>query len=830
MSVSAHMIFQQNGDGYSISCSRDDLLLTLPITVLNENNTGITNWLWEIVDRPNGSMSIFTLSGTNVSTFATDTFVPDKAGTYLINLKVNAGASLDQKGAAIKTTKLKYRIPAAKESIEFDGYRGWATATDLAWQSIDDSLTLINPIPTVIVFDAESGGMGTYPITMANKNIFANVSNGNINLIFPDLAHSPPGTEFIIFVGGDAAHQVSFTPDIASSIGGQPGTLGAPFIVFPAQNEIVSFKATRGPSPLNNFWAVTAYQSFNPVPFDSANFSNSPYQLTPGNVNIITTLSTGNVVFNLPDNSHSSIGTEFTIWIFTGNIGATATFHPPSGESINLLNADIDFTITSSGSLNTSIMVKLIRDSAMSWTLFIYTENIQPFTNIATAQSPYNISKIDKNIQADASLGNLVLNLPNGTNGTEEGVEYNIYYFGGSYNTISITPTNGEIIDNLGPNIPFVLTTQTNANSAIKYIRLTRVNNSWKKNIILDENEVLINYSGGSFTLDVNTFFRATFLLNPSGAFDQIRLPDGTYDGQIIKIINKVSSITNNSQSAILTTETTSPDFMTINILDIQGASLITNGVIPGDILTIAMDTGGSTNNGIYSILKVLNSKLLVIDGVFPVAHILDSSATYGITDFTGTIVRRAPTISAGPGISAGSILYNTFNQETTFLWNNTIGSPTWRILEDSTPLIFENNIIKRRQHIQYTDLLSFTGLNTLTLNFGNILPLGSQILTAAISMGFPNGAFSGGTVSACRINVGSSGSSGAILNQNMFIPISHTFGGESGGDGSPQLGNYGNTQLQWKITITGDTFEHLTSGGVVFEATFYVAPNKVYP
>lgn len=133
MPISAHIIFQQNGDSNLTPGSRDDLVLSLPITILNQNDSGITSWLWVMIDKPSGS-SASLVSNTS----STTTFTPDIEGTYLIKLLVNAGAATDQKGAGIKTANLHYRIPAALETTEFDTIRGWATAVNFALEVLDD--------------------------------------------------------------------------------------------------------------------------------------------------------------------------------------------------------------------------------------------------------------------------------------------------------------------------------------------------------------------------------------------------------------------------------------------------------------------------------------------------------------------------------------------------------------------------------------------------------------------------------------------------------------------------------------------------------------------
>lgn len=140
----AHIIFQQNGDGYSTSSSRDNLVLSLPVTMLNQNDTGVVSWSWLMIDRPTGSAASIVSPSAS-----TTTFTPDIVGTYLIHLSINSGLAQDQKGAAVKTANLQYRIPAASESIEFNSIRGWAAATNAALKTIDDAYMAPAAPPTL---------------------------------------------------------------------------------------------------------------------------------------------------------------------------------------------------------------------------------------------------------------------------------------------------------------------------------------------------------------------------------------------------------------------------------------------------------------------------------------------------------------------------------------------------------------------------------------------------------------------------------------------------------------------------------------------------------
>ena len=167
--ASAQIVFRQNGDNPGLTPgSRDDLVLNSAVTVLNSpvGNINAIQWFWEILDRPSGSTAIFTSGGGLTSTFSTDTFTPDVVGTYLIRLTVNNSVALvDHKGAAVKTAKLHFRIPAADETLEFDLNRGWATGVNEALSVLDDGYNaastlqdILNASPTTSVTLHNSGG------------------------------------------------------------------------------------------------------------------------------------------------------------------------------------------------------------------------------------------------------------------------------------------------------------------------------------------------------------------------------------------------------------------------------------------------------------------------------------------------------------------------------------------------------------------------------------------------------------------------------------------------------------------------------------------------
>lgn len=93
--------------------------------------------------------------------------------------------------------------------------------------------------------------------------------------------------------------------------------------------------------------------------------------------------------------------------------------------------------------------------------------------------------------------------------------------------------------------------------------------------------------------------------------------------------------------------------------ISIPGATLIANGVLPSDVLTIALDTSGTPVNGTYTVAQVLSDTMLEIDGVFPSAKTLDVLATFGITGPGGSPTRRAVAVASSAATTAvGPDLY----------------------------------------------------------------------------------------------------------------------------------------------------------------------------
>jgi hypothetical protein len=197
-------------DGYTNPGSRDDLTLGVTIVCANVNDVGVTSWQWTLVDKPSNSTASLATPTAN-----TTTFIPDIVGTYLIRLVVTPGNAQDQKGAAVKTANYHYRIPAAKETLEFDSNRGWATATNLALQFIDNGFTapLANSFqqvynisnPSSLTVNGTNGGLQIHDALTPVGNIFEVDAFAN-------------GTKYLIVSGSSVS-----VNNVLGQVGGQVG-------------------------------------------------------------------------------------------------------------------------------------------------------------------------------------------------------------------------------------------------------------------------------------------------------------------------------------------------------------------------------------------------------------------------------------------------------------------------------------------------------------------------------------------------------------------------------------------------------------------------------
>jgi hypothetical protein len=106
------------------------------VSLSNFDNSGVTAWLWTLLDRPAGSAAVLT-----TPTMAASTFIADKEGTYLIRLSVNNNESTDTAIAAVLNTLTGIRIPAAQERLEASS-RGWAESLNNILISYEEELRM----------------------------------------------------------------------------------------------------------------------------------------------------------------------------------------------------------------------------------------------------------------------------------------------------------------------------------------------------------------------------------------------------------------------------------------------------------------------------------------------------------------------------------------------------------------------------------------------------------------------------------------------------------------------------------------------------------------
>lgn len=117
------------------------------VQLSNVNAGGELTYLWEFLDKPEGSLSAFSSAAIQ-----NPTFVADSEGTYLIKLTVNrtlASEQVDTVIAAVKQLKSKIRIPAAGETQEESTSRGWAEDVNRALRTLDNAQA--DPIKIVAI-------------------------------------------------------------------------------------------------------------------------------------------------------------------------------------------------------------------------------------------------------------------------------------------------------------------------------------------------------------------------------------------------------------------------------------------------------------------------------------------------------------------------------------------------------------------------------------------------------------------------------------------------------------------------------------------------------
>src|SRR5574343_829993 len=117
--ATANIIINQTGRPPGLpGRSRDDLALSVPVVLTNEDNSGVVALNWRMLAKPAASTA-----NLDTPTSSSCQFTPDVAGSYLVQLLVN-GRERATAIAAVKNAFLALRIPAKGETTELNGWEG----------------------------------------------------------------------------------------------------------------------------------------------------------------------------------------------------------------------------------------------------------------------------------------------------------------------------------------------------------------------------------------------------------------------------------------------------------------------------------------------------------------------------------------------------------------------------------------------------------------------------------------------------------------------------------------------------------------------------------
>lgn len=110
--------------------ARKDLLLSEPVTLRNNDDTGVSRHLWAMLDRPIGSNAL--LSSPS-SPFVT--FIPDVPGSYRISLVLNDGLAGERqiKIAAVADGFTRVYPAAGQQALEANWPVGGGELNELGW-------------------------------------------------------------------------------------------------------------------------------------------------------------------------------------------------------------------------------------------------------------------------------------------------------------------------------------------------------------------------------------------------------------------------------------------------------------------------------------------------------------------------------------------------------------------------------------------------------------------------------------------------------------------------------------------------------------------------
>ena len=101
--------------------SKDSFIIGNTPVFTNNDNTGATTWLWQLVSKPVGSVATLATPTTSASALTIDV-----EGSYLVRLIVNGSSVVDEVYVAAKSSHLALRPVAGLETLQDDTVVGWA--------------------------------------------------------------------------------------------------------------------------------------------------------------------------------------------------------------------------------------------------------------------------------------------------------------------------------------------------------------------------------------------------------------------------------------------------------------------------------------------------------------------------------------------------------------------------------------------------------------------------------------------------------------------------------------------------------------------------------
>lgn len=184
-------------------------------TFTNFDDSGVLGWRWTLVDKPEGSSAVLSSLSAN-----TTTITPDIAGSYLVRLETFLDAARTQADSADEQligvrypTPRDWLIPAAGQTLQLGGVRGWAAQVNRILIDMQNAFT-------------SSGLQANFDV---DRNIVTTAAKGPLTLDATEdtelliltnavAGHSKP----ILKIVGPATGALAPTIDITSATANQP--------------------------------------------------------------------------------------------------------------------------------------------------------------------------------------------------------------------------------------------------------------------------------------------------------------------------------------------------------------------------------------------------------------------------------------------------------------------------------------------------------------------------------------------------------------------------------------------------------------------------------